>query len=322
MSDITIGGSPIISRRFGNTEIVKVMVGEEQIWPATKLVTYENSLLYTTSTGAFPTHQAGDLLVVVAVAAGSTPPAVPTGFTSAYTSPSSEFSMAVRVGWRVATAANTANGTWSGASWISAYVFRNADTTTPIGAIASINTASNTIGRAPGLTLVNAKGQSAVAANFINNGTSGSFGSNTQSVGWRMRNRNARVVNNEKIDTRSVGPSSETLVGGGSVNWRGTTFEVLPANPNPPYLYDCTSVASTGWVVDFTVLDGWPAGDINEAYMFRCSTLTGYDGYVGRNFQRTFRATAYNTFDCSLEDLSNIAGKERKIINFTCSPRA
>jgi hypothetical protein len=322
MSDLTIGGAQLISRRFGTTEIKKVMVGEEQIWPVVKLVTYDTSLIYTTSTGAFPTHKAGDVLVVVAVAAGNTPPALPAGFTSAYTSPSSEFSMAVRVGWRVATAANTSNGTWSGASYISAYVFRNADTAAPFGAIASLNTASNTIGRAPGLTLVNSKGQSAVVANFINNGTSGSFGATAQPVGWQMRNRNSRVVNNEKIDTRFAAATSETLVGGGSVNWRGTTFEILPADPNPAYLYGCTSVSSAGYVVDFTVLDGWPAGDVNEAYMFRCSTLTGFDGYVGRSFQRTFRSTAYSTFDCTLEDLSNIPGKERKTISFTCSPRA
>ncbi len=90
----------------------------------------------------------------------------------------------------------------------------------------------------------------------------------------------------------------------------------------PQYLYDCTSVASAGYVVDFTVLDGWPAGDINEAYMFRCSTLTGYDGYVGRSFQRTFRATAYSTFDCTLEDVGNVVGKERKTISFKCYPKA
>jgi hypothetical protein len=95
-----------------------------------------------------------------------------------------------------------------------------------------------------------------------------------------------------------------------------------PAIDIPPYLYDCTSVSSTGWVVDFTVLDGWPEGDVNEAYMFRCSTLTGFDGYVGRKFQKTFRSTAYSKFNCTLEDLSNIPGKERKTISFTCSPRA
>lgn len=323
MSGITVGNAPIKSRRYGSTEIVKVMVGDEKIWPPDKLVQYFTSQIYSTNSGTLPTHQAGDLLVIVASAAGSTAPTLPSGWTEAYVSPSSEFSMACRVGYRFATAANTPSGTWSGASWLCAYIFRNADTTKPIGAIASINTASNTVGNAPGLTLVNDKGESAVAACFINNGTSGSFGANTQPVGWQMKNRNARVVSNEKIDTRNAPASSETLVGGGSVNWRGTTFEVLPPGPAAPqYLYDCTSIASAGYVVDFTVLDGWPAGDVNEAYMFRCSTLTGYDGYVGRNFQRTFRATANGYFDCTLEDLSNIPGKTRQTISFRCYPRA
>jgi hypothetical protein len=103
----------------------------------------------------------------------------------------------------------------------------------------------------------------------------------------------------------------------------GVWVKAWPADvAAPPYLYDCTSVASAGYVVDFTVLDGWPPGDVNEAYMFRCSTLTGFDGYVGRNFQRTFRATAYSSFDCTLEDLSNVVGKERKTISFKCYPRA
>ena len=108
-----------------------------------------------------------------------------------------------------------------------------------------------------------------------------------------------------------------------SVLENGVWKQVWPdAAADPQYLYDCTSVASAGYVVDFTVLDGWPAGDANEAYMFRCSTLTGYDGYVGRNFQKTFRSTAYNSYDCTLEDLSSIPGKTRQTISFKCYPRA
>jgi hypothetical protein len=103
----------------------------------------------------------------------------------------------------------------------------------------------------------------------------------------------------------------------------GVWKKVWPdAAPVPDYLYDCTTVASAGYVVDFTVLDGWPEGNANEAYMFRCSTLTGYDGYVGRSFQKTFRATAYNSYDCTLEDLSNIPGKTLQTISFKCYPRA
>jgi hypothetical protein len=106
-----------------------------------------------------------------------------------------------------------------------------------------------------------------------------------------------------------------------SVLETGVWKQVWP-DAAPPYLYDCTSVSSAGYVVDFTVLDGWPAGDVNEGYFFTCSTLTGYDGYVGRNFQKTFRATAYSSFDCTLEDRSNIPGKTLQTISFKCYPRA
>ena len=222
MPDITVGGAPIISRRIGSTEVTKVMVGDVQIWPALKIVSYVSSLISIGATGAFPSHQAGDLLVVVAVGATAIP-SLASGFTSAYTS--SEGTMGVRVAYRFATASNTANGTWSGASWVSTYTFRNADTTTPFGAIDSIYTASSTLGRAPGLTLVNSKGQSVAVASFINNGTG--TGPTTQPVGWIAKNRNARVISNEKIDTRSVEASSEQY-SGAACNFRGTTFEVLP----------------------------------------------------------------------------------------------
>ncbi len=230
MGDITVGGTPIVSRRYGVTEVLKVMVSDEQIWPPKQLVDVIGSLIYTTNMGAFPTHQAGDLLVVVASAAGSTPPTLPAGFFSAYISPSTEFSMAVRVGYKFAIAAGTSCPPWTGAVALTTVVFRGVNTTTPFGAIDSKNTASNTVGQAPGLTLTNATGTSTVWQTFINNGTAGSLGANTQPAGWQMKNRNARVINNCKIDSRSVLPTSETLVGGGSVNWRGTVFEILPAD--------------------------------------------------------------------------------------------
>jgi hypothetical protein len=103
----------------------------------------------------------------------------------------------------------------------------------------------------------------------------------------------------------------------------GAWKKVWPdAAPVPDYLYDCTSVASAGYVVDFTVLDGWPEGDVNEVYMFRCSTMTGYNGYVGRNFQKTFGPSGYGSYDCTLEDLSSIPGKTRQTISFKCYPKA
>ena len=34
MSGIIIGGKPLLARKIGNTDIIKVMVGDKQIWPA------------------------------------------------------------------------------------------------------------------------------------------------------------------------------------------------------------------------------------------------------------------------------------------------
>ena len=526
----------MLGRRFNGKEVLKVLVGDEQIWPPEQIPQFVSSLIYVNAaTGAFPAHQAGDLLLVVAVATGATPPSLPTGFEPAYNSPSTEFSMAVRVGWRIAPGANTANGSWTGANWITACVYRDTDSLFPIGAVASINTASNTVGRAPAITPKASDGLSAIFASFVNNGSTGSFGVDTGPVGWQSRSRNARILLNQRLDSRTVPATSETLVNGGSVNWRGTTFEVVPASglqhigtwsasgqtcrfadhqpgdllvviaqvqnttvafapPTPPAVigqtypvytdaYDSNisqvqganmackvawgwatttghdsgtftnaaftttmvfrnanpadpigaiagqllsavpagSVATpalnledksgkslhiawlgsayttaqppalppTGWTrlmrqsqrmlnasVDRTsgavcsetttaaglswrtvafevkavgsisepaldpwlygfevtyepgrvavikLLDGWPAGDPEEAYFFRCSQMNTNDGYKAREFRTDWSANAYGSLDCTVEDVSGTAGKERKTIAFQISPRA
>ena len=231
MGDIFAGGVPLLSRRYGSTEIIKVYVGEENIWPPLQRVTLVGSIIGIGSTStAFLTHQSGDLLVVATVAAGATPPALPVGWNSAHISPATDTLMACRLGWKIATAAGTSNPTWSGQSWQSAYVFRGADPSAPFGAIASKQTPSNTTGIAPAITPINSIGESMLLANLVNNGTAGSFGTTTVPAGWISKNRNARVINNQRVDSRLITATSETLVSGGSVNWRGLTFEVLPNN--------------------------------------------------------------------------------------------
>jgi hypothetical protein len=137
--------------------------------------------------------------------------------------------MAVRVGWAYAYTTNTSNGTWTGAVWITTSVYRNADTLFPFGPIASLATPSNTVGQAPAITPTIPGGASAVLTNFVNNGSGGSFNLDAQPVGWLPKVRNARIVLNQRIDTRTILATKETLVAGGSVNWRGTTYEVVPA---------------------------------------------------------------------------------------------
>jgi len=89
------------------------------------------------------------------------------------------------------------------------------------------------------------------------------------------------------------------------------TVQVWPEDGEPPpdvpqYLYAVEQVNKPGRVVDFTALKGFvPEGEAieDEAFMFRCSTISGLDGYVARNFTKTFPSgTAYTRFECTLQD--------------------
>ena len=58
-------------------------------------------------------------------------------------------------------------------------------------------------------------------------------------------------------------------------------------------------------VVDFTAKKGFvpaPEDAIDEGFMFRCVQFPTLDGYVRREFSKTFPASAYSALDCTLED--------------------
>jgi hypothetical protein len=290
-----------------------------QIWPPESAIEYVGSIIYTTSTGAFSTHQAGDLLVVAAVALTGTNPTVPAGWTSAFKSPVTGENMHLTIGYKFATAAGTANPTWSGAGWLATYVFRNVNTATPFGGIASRYQGSVTTVTAPALTQVDTTGASMVVNGFVNNGSAGSMGN--LPVGYQSKNRNARVVNDRKINTQLSDTPSETLNGNGSALWRAFVFEILPLPVDePPYLYACDVVYKPGYVVDFTARIGAPEDPDEEAYMFRCVQMPR-DGYVGRTFSKTWAANGFTRLDCTLEDLSNVPGRDRRKIEFSINPR-
>lgn len=106
--------------------------------------------------------------------------------------------------------------------------------------------------------------------------------------------------------------------------------QVWPDAPPPEVpqeLYAVEQVNKSGRVVDFTALKGFVPEDLTEeAFMFRCSTISGLDGYVPRTFSKTFPSgTAYARFDCTLEDLygdgSSTAGSLTKAkISFQAMP--
>ena len=98
------------------------------------------------ASAALPPHQAGDLLIVIAVSWDSTIPALPAGWTSSSTSSSI---VGRRIGWRVAPSAGTASGTWTNAGALYALVWRGF---TAVGASASNSSYSSNSGH-PALTL-------------------------------------------------------------------------------------------------------------------------------------------------------------------------
>ena len=57
-------------------------------------------------------------------------------------------------------------------------------------------------------------------------------------------------------------------------------------------------------VVDFALKKGLePFDPLDEGFMFRCVQFKSLDGYVPRNFTKTFPASAYSALDCTVEDL-------------------
>lgn len=84
--------------------------------------------------------------------------------------------------------------------------------------------------------------------------------------------------------------------------WRQVYPPVTPSEQ--PYLYDVVITYQGNHVVDFTALSGYVHIDGEEAYMFRCAELPSLNGYVTKNFTKTFPVTAYAKFNCTLEDVS------------------
>jgi len=287
------------------------------VWEAVPLYTPpEDKVEYVSSAvagGTSPSpiaHQAGDLMVVVSQSISSAPPLLASGWTTAYASISS--SRPLRVAWRIATASNDSWGGWSGATYCTSYVFRGFNTGTPFGDVFGTSTLAST----QAITPQNTDERSQIVYYAFQSGGSGWVNLPPE---LKARNTPTAIFNGEKINS-SLAPSL-TLASTGATGYRNLTFEVLPAAGAPPYLYSVEIEYLPNYEVKITVLDGWPEGDPNEAYMFRCVQIPR-DGYVGRVFNKTFVANAYGALDCTLEDISGIAGKELKTISFQITPRA
>ena len=314
-ANLMVGGSPQVRAFVGTTPVKRTYVGSIQVWPAmTTRITNLGSTVFTgTANTNFPTHTAGDLLVVVAV--GGAAPTAPAGWTTVYTSPSGN--PAATIGYRFATGAGTGTGAWSGNAVATAYAFRGANKTTPFGKIGT-NLGSGLDTTAPALTLTDPSGDSLVMHSYYNNGTTGAW-INKVPAGFIGKNQQARMANNQMIDTIGATTPSSVMSHSASATWRTLAFELLmePAVVQVG-LYDVTVEYLPNYEVRFTALTSYPA-DPDEAFFFRSTPLTN-DGYTGRTFTKTYRASAV-PIDCTLEDYWANPTGIRNTVSFQIMPK-
>lgn len=332
----TIGEAVPSKIMVGDTPIKKVMVGSDQVWPAgpdigvltTKLVWVDSRAFYGGTQLTFGQHQAGDLLLVIAV--GSVAPAAPYPYTLAYQSDASG-SIAGTVAWKIAAAGGETAGTWNGVAGATTYVIRGCNQATPLGDVQSIfQNTSTLVSNAPALTLTDPSGESLVAHAHYNNANTGSWNTGDP-AGFITKTKQDRMTSIQQLNTTVGLPSS--LTHSSAQKTLGFAVEVLagsyvapPPTEEPLWLYDVDITYKGSNVVDFALKKGLTGIDpLDEGFMFRCAQFSSLNGYVPRNFTKTFPASAYSALDCTVEDLygDGTANPDylHKIISFQVQPK-
>ena len=320
----TIGGTPMTRAYVGSTPVIRLYAGDKHVWPPfSATVTYIGSQVFTgTASVNFPTHTPNDLLVIYSV--GGAAPTAPPGWTAVPTGQSGN--PAGTLAYKYATGTTASTGTWTGNAAGVLYVFRDTHPTTPFGTIGT-SVGSGAVTTAPAITLTDPSGASLVAHNYFNNGTTGSW-TNKAPANFIIKNLNARMASTLAVDTTGPGVVASSLTHSSAQTWRSLAFEVLPVAPavEQPYLYAVEQVNKGSLTVDFTAKKGFvpaPEDAIDEGFMFRCAQFSSLDGYVRREFSKTFPASGYSKLDCTLEDMygDGTANAEmRNTISFEVRP--
>jgi hypothetical protein len=157
------------------------------------------------------------------------------------------------------------------------------------------------------LTLTDPSGESLVAHAHYNNATTGSFTASSLSAGFKIKTSQDRMTSIQQQNTTVGLPSSLTHTTAHKTV--GFAVEVLAGSYAPPeeeplYLYDVEQTSRGGGVVDFALKKGLgPYDPLDEGFMFRCAQFSTLNGYVMRNFTKTFPPNGYSGLDCTVEDL-------------------
>ena len=208
---------------------------------------FVNASYYSGTSTTTPTHQVGDLLIVVAVRWGSsTPPSLPSGWTSAHTGTNTD---ACRVGWKVASATNDSTGTWTNANALYIAVWRGY---TAVGAASSNLSTANTA-QTPGLTLT----QAGSWVGTLGSPSSGQSGTPTGTVS-RWTDGYSRWCDTD-------GPVSSWSAQTVTNQWLAVSLELIPA-PTPVSTSLTVARDVEGWTATTTLLVGrTAAGPVSTA---------------------------------------------------------
>ena len=234
--------------------------------------------LITGASGTLPAHNAGDVLVIMALKWGTSGsnPTVPSGWTSS----SSSASIYRRsIGWRVAPASGTASGTWTGAEALYVLVWNKAT----VGATASNGSTSNTA-QVPALTLTQ-PGTSWVAIMGSRDGVAPGLPS-----GMVERLRGSRVdVYDLYADTN--GPVSSWAA-------RAGTFEAVAAIELIPTETPVGITYQPHWSVESTVgityQPHWSVKELQVGITYQPHWAV--EAYVGITYQPRWSVASFGTW--------------------------
>jgi hypothetical protein len=312
----TVGGTPLDKVYIGTTPVLRTYVGDKHVWPPySSRVAYVGSQVFTGSTStAFPPHTPNDLLVIYAV--GGAAPTAPAGWTAVPTGQSGNPAGTLAYKWATSTSAST--GVWTGNSAGIMYVFRDANQTSPFGAVGTtLGSTAGTVATAPAITLTEPDGSSLVAHNFYHDGTSGSW-VNKAPANFIIKNLNARMASSLAIDTAGPSVVATSLTHGQSAKWRSLAFEVLaPAVSTGLYAVDVEYLPN--YEVRFTCRTTY-AESASDGFMFTSTPTQGHNGYVGR--VSTQKWTSQTIQNCTIQDIyGGGAGGTMNTITVSVSPK-
>ncbi len=189
-------------------------------------ISYVGSASSSTTTITPPTHQAGDLFLILAFRDGSSStPSMPLDYTQIKTVTAN--SAGAMWAYKLATSASETGGTWTNATGLLLMVYRGTDNITPIGG-SSTNTAASTTVTYGATNMADTTGNSWV----VGAAATRSIDTTIETPPTGMTNRLSLLDAVQEIAGHDTNggvvswPTRTVAIGGTSSGWAGFTVEI------------------------------------------------------------------------------------------------